>query len=138
MNNAITFDEIERKAERTLGYAFLAKAATGHVGVAYRLVKLSNGLDRLIRVLTPDKIQAFTPEQCEGLTVQLQQLHRLLASVGKSEDFVTLGHVPLLGGCVENLRGRSVDLSDVIDDFVLLGNPGFQRLMSDCNTGVGL
>ena len=138
MSAEITFDEIERKTEQTLGYAFLAKAATNLFWVGYRMIELSTRLDRLVRVLTPDKIQAFTPDQCESLTIQLQQLHRLLASVGESEEIVTLSQVPLLGGCVENLRGRSVDLSDVIDDFVLIGNPGFQRLMSDCSASVGL
>jgi len=138
MSNAITFDEIERKTEKTLGYAFLAKATTNLAVVAYRLIELSNGLDRLVTIVTPEKIQAMTPEQCESLTIQLQQLHRLLVSVGKSDEIVTTCQVPVLGKCVENLRGRSVDLSDVIDDFVLLSNPGFQRLMSDCSTAIGL
>jgi hypothetical protein len=138
MNTSITFDELERRAESTLGYALLAKAARNSFIFLYRATELSVKLDSLVKVLTPEKIQSLTPAQFESLNSQLQQLHRLLYAVGKSEEFQTLRQVPLFGGSIDRLQERAEALSDVIDDLALIGDPSLKRLVSDCVTSIGV
>jgi hypothetical protein len=138
MSTAITFDEIERSADRTLGYALLAKAAQNYFLVLYRTQRLLGALDDLITQLTPEKIQALNAAQSEKVAVQLQTLHGLLWDFGKSEEYQTLAHVPILGRQLNGFQDRAESVSDLIDDVVLISDPSMKRLISDCAASIGL
>jgi hypothetical protein len=138
MSTTITFDEIERSTESTLGHALLAKASTSDFAMFVRLWGVCSGLDILVKMLTPDKIHRMTQEQREALEYRLRELHGLLVCLGKSGDLDSMQRVPFLGSRINTLQERSEDLSDVLDNFTLIGDPGMRRLVSDCATSVGI
>jgi hypothetical protein len=138
MSVSVTFDEIERNTERAMGYAFLAKTTTATIWLLFRLVGLSNQLDTLVRALTADKIQRLTPDQITTLGEQLRMLHRLLRELGTSEEIRSLWQIPFFRSQRDRLQERTEALSDVLDDFALIGDPSVRRLLSDCASSIGL
>jgi hypothetical protein len=135
---AITFDEIERSTEYTLGHAFLAKAAvTGlPLWLWYRLFMLTSGLDIVVRVLTPEFIQRLNSEQAETMSTQLRQLHRLMHQLGTSEPIQKAQTDFFLGPRINRLQDRAEAVSDILDNFVLIHNTRLKRLIEDCATAV--
>jgi hypothetical protein len=137
MTAAITFEDIEQRADRALAYALLAKTASTWAVAVYRGFEIARSLEEFVRLLSPETLHSFTPEQRSDLCQRLQVLHRQLLYVGSREVQAVAG-MPLLGGLFNRIEESSEDIADAIEDLVLDGSPAFQRLISSCASNIGL
>jgi hypothetical protein len=134
--SAITFDQMERQADRTLGITLWAKHAKNVVLGAGLMKVLHSFLLHLVGGLSADKLDALTKEQALELTKKLQELHAQLTTLIEMPGFSQLGSSLLFRSSVCGLEEATEDLADVIEDLVLSGNEEFQSLVSNCTAGL--
>ena len=136
MTTSITFDQMERNADRTLGIALWAKHAK-NMALCAGLMKLLHGfLSNLVGSLSADKLDALTKEQALELTKKLQELHAQLTSLLEMPGFSQLGSRTFFRASVHGLEEATEDLGDIIEDLVLSENEEFRSLVSNCTTGL--
>jgi len=134
----MTFDEIERRTDRTFAYAILVRFASNYIACVIRLREVCGALDQLLGILTPEGLETLTPEQTSWLTARLQEVHRLLAGFSRSPEAESIGRLPILGGLTTRAQDATEDLDDIIADLVLRNNPDFTAMISDCASSIGL
>jgi len=110
--STVTFDEIEQRADRTLAYALLLRLAKDYVLCVYRLTEASRALDRLLGILTAEKLEALTVQQTTWLAERLQAVHKLLAEFSRSSEAETISKLPILANITAKLRESTEDLDD--------------------------
>jgi len=138
---AITYDEIERNADRTFAYALLVRAATRYLTVLYRLTEVAGSMDGLLGDLTPETVEALAAESSEvggRLRSRLQEIHHLLARFSRSEHAEKTSRLPILGHLVARIQESTEDLGDIIDTLALASNPDFKNLVSCCASTLGI
>ncbi len=139
MATAITFGEIERSADRALGYALLARVAKNFVLCIYRLRKVAGPLDELLAELKPDTLEWLAREMSEDgvrLRSRLGELHRVLAEFSRSH--VGMTSLPVIQGLARRVRDRTEDLGDIVETMTLATNADFENLVSCCASSLGL
>lgn len=134
--SAITFDQMERQADRTLGITLWAKHAKNMVLCAGLLKLLHSFLHQLVGGLSADKINALTREQALELTKKLQELHAQLTTLLDMPGFSHLQTSTLFRASVCGLEEQTENLADIIEDLVLSENEEFRSLVSNCATGL--
>jgi hypothetical protein len=138
MSAEFTFDQIESSADRTFAYALLVRTAKPYLLLVYRLKVVTWALDRLLRVLSPNHLEALTVEQTGWLKTRLQELHRALVMFSRSPEAEAATKLPLLRTLVRKCQDQTEDLYDIVEDLVLVSSQDFKNLVSDCATSIGL
>lgn len=133
MSTAVTFEEIERNADRVTGYALLAKAAKNTITIIVRTYEILDALDKLLSVITPDRVEQLSEEQLHWVTSQLQKAHAPLIQIARSPDTEKIISIPVLGGLISRLQSRTEDLADLIQNLTLTGNQEFRQLVDACS-----
>lgn len=127
----MTYGEIERTAERATAYALLAKTATTIVSTSLRTYELVRALELLLRMVTQERVDQLDPSRVDRLTAQLQKVHAPLVDAARSPEAQKLLNIPILGKFVSRVQDLTEDLSDLIENLVLLRDPAFKKLIAN-------
>jgi len=130
--SAITFDQMERQADRTYALVLWTKHASVVGRMAMLLTIVSWALRSLIRSLSSERLESLSSEQAIELTKRLQETHQLLAYLSRMADIHRMSQAPVIGPLLCNLQESTEDLGDVIEDLVLSENEQFRHLVADC------
>ena len=136
MSIAVTYDEIERTAERTTAYALLAKTATTIVSTSLRTYELVRALELLLGMITQERVDQLDPSRVDRLTAQLQKVHAPLVEAARSPEVQKVLNVPILGKFVLRVHDLTEELSDLIENLVLSRDPAFKKLIASCMTDI--
>lgn len=129
---AITFDQIERNADRTLAIVLLAKQAKNYATGLVLFAALHQLLRSLIRSLSNEKMNSLSDEQAKELTATLQQIHAQLVGIIDHDSTCSLKRKSLFKPLIDGIEENTEDLCDIIEDLVLSCNQNFRTIVSDC------
>jgi|SRR5581483_1245128 len=125
------FEQIERRADRTLAVAYGFRHVRNIVLCTAALGIVNSALRRLLdKSLSPDKLEPLTQAQAAELTKKLQQLHAVLLAMLRACGPVLRSHF-LFRKSITGLEASTEDLADIIEDLVLADNPKFRTLLKD-------
>ncbi|MBI3696388.1 MAG: hypothetical protein HY238_16315 [Acidobacteria bacterium] len=137
MTSSVTFEEIERNAERVLGYALLTKTAQG-IAFLWRLAFVSWNLDILIKVLSPSVLENLSDQQADELTDMLREAYVLLVDFCKLPSVMRLSHIPPFRHWIGRLRESTEELGEILDDLTLSSDPNFKELVGRSIKSLGI
>jgi len=133
MSTTLTFDQMERSADRTLAFVLWAKyvknmaIAAGGLAVLDRLVKsLVQGLSH------DDELAGLSDEQATELAKKLQELHSQMDFILRRNIVVQWRSHMLFARSLEGLASSTEDLGDIIEDLLLSCNQEFRTMLVDC------
>lgn len=132
MDTALTFDQLESHAETSLAWVLWAKNAKNMVFLAAMMALVSVIIKRFIASITPERLEPLTPAQADEFKEKLQQIHGSLLILLRMRGCQALKSNLLFRFSVAGLEDRAEDLSDIIEDLILAGNPQFNKLVQDC------
>jgi hypothetical protein len=131
MNTTLTFDEMERSADRTLAVVLWAKHAGNFaVGVVLFAV-LNETLRAFVRSLSSEKLNSLSDGQAKELNGRLQEIHVQLMTVLDHNAICFLKRKKMFGWFITQLEKRAEDLSDIIEDLALSCNSEFRAIIAD-------
>jgi hypothetical protein len=129
--SAITFDQMEREADRTFALALWAKHASLFGQVVMLLTLVSWALRGLVRSLSStDRLNSLTTEHAVELTKRLQETHEVLTQLSRMTDIHRLTERPVVGPLLRSVQDSTEDLGDIIEDLLLSENKEFRRLVA--------
>lgn len=134
--SVMTFDRMERDADRTLAFVLWAKHAKNTVGVVFFFVLVNRALRTLIESLSAEKIDTLDRGQAVELTKSLQELHGQLAPLLNHSAVKELARRSVFRSSISTLEEHTADLDDIIEELVLAENKEFRSLLSDCVSSV--
>jgi hypothetical protein len=134
----VTFDEIERVANRARAYALLAQTSKQVWVATILLWEVSRKVRGFVKFLTPERIEAVPAHRVKEMTANLQELHRLLVASSCSQGASGLTTSPVFGSMIKSLQESTEDLGDIIEDLVLADDPEYQGLVASCAASLGL
>src|SRR5437588_2191472 len=105
----ITFDEMERKSRKTMGWTLLAKATTNAFKATLLMSFAAHHLKGLVDSLTAEELARIPREDAIRLTHDLQELHKLLVSFFRSRNFEQLNNT-FIGPITNRIRESTEDL----------------------------
>jgi hypothetical protein len=132
----LTFDQMERCADRTFALALWAKHARRIVRVTMTLTIVSQATRMLVKGFTPERLEALDSKQAIELTKRLQELHSLLLQLCRSTRLNGLANHPIFGGSIRSLQDSTEDLGEIIEDLVLSENEQFKSLIARAAQGL--
>ncbi|MGA8530918.1 MAG: hypothetical protein WB622_14475 [Acidobacteriaceae bacterium] len=133
MSATITFDEMERSADRTLAVALWARHVRGWISGIVFFAALHAALRGLLRSLSADtRLAALTDSQATELTARLREIHENLSHVLDHHGMRVLRTKPVFSMLISSLEEDTEDLYDIIENLVLAGDKEFRSLISDC------
>jgi len=137
MSTTLTFDQMERSADRTLAVVLWAK----HVKYVTEGVVLFAFLNQLLRSLVrglsaDDKLNSLSEDQIKELTSTLREIHEGLLQVLEHNAMCLLKRKVLFKGSIASIEERAEDLSDIIENLVLSCNSDFRAIVADCVTSI--
>lgn len=118
-----------------MGWTLLAKATTNAFKATLLMSFAAHHLKGLVTSLTAEEIARIPREEAIQLTKDLQELHRLLASFCRSQNFEQLNRT-FIGLIANKIRESTEDLGDIIEDLVLSESEEFKLLISECAQGI--
>lgn len=133
MSTTITFDQMERNADRTLAVALWARHVSGLISCITLFAILHATLRGLLRSLqSGERLATLTDEQAVELAGKLRELHSHLAYVLDHRGMCALRTKRVFSRLIASLEEDTEDLYDVIENLVLSSNREFRSLISDC------
>ena len=129
---AITFDQIECRADRALAFTLWAKHARSFVACVAGTALLNQIMKALIGSLTPEHVNSLSTNQVVELTKKLQELHGLLNQLLTMRGIERARSAPILGSLIRDLDDHAEDLGDIVEDLVLSERPEFRSLLTEC------
>jgi hypothetical protein len=127
--SAITFDQMEREADRTFALALWAKHASVFGKVVMLLTLVSWALRGLVRSLSPDKLNSLATEHALELTKRLQETHEVMTQLSRMTDIHRLSERPVIGPLLRSVQDSTENLGDIIEDLLLSENEEFRGLV---------
>jgi hypothetical protein len=135
--NSLTFNEIETTTNKALAYAILASQAAHAYIAAIRMAReMAKALEELVAALPGQALARLTLEQKKWLTPRLQEIHRYLADLSRSNETALVSRIPILGNWVRRIQDGAEDLGDIIEDLVLADDADFRNLLAACERTV--
>lgn len=134
MGTCITFEHIERDADRTLGVVLLAKTTPSTLYCAFLIRRVAGGLNGFVNDCTPEFIQGLSETQADALKKRLQEIHAKLTLLCSRD----LGSVRFLAGPISRLEKSQEDLGDIIEELALIHDKDFKSLLKDAASSLGL
>jgi hypothetical protein len=133
MSATITFDEMERSADRTLAVALWARHVSGWISGVVLFAAFHATLRGLLRALSGGtKLASLTDAQAADLAVRLREIHEQLSHVLDHRRMRVLRTKPVFPRLISSLEEDTEDLNDIIENLVLAGDREFRSLISDC------
>ena len=129
-NPAITFDEMEREADRTFALALWAKHASLFSQVVMLLTLISWALRGLVRSLSPDRLNSLSTEQAIDLAKRLQETHEVMNQLSRVTDIHRLSERAVIGPLLRSVQDSTENLGDIIEDLLLAENESFRQLVA--------
>ena len=123
---------MERRADRTLGFALWAKHVKNTALCALALAALNQLVISLVNSISADKVEALTDEQRVELKKKLLEVREKLAGLLNMNAMCHLSRSWMFRGSVRGLESSTEDIADIIEDLVLSENKEFRSLLSDC------
>jgi N-acyl-D-aspartate/D-glutamate deacylase len=136
---AITFDQMERTADKTLalaGVAAWAKHARVRIFCSFVLQMVHKSLAHLVEALTPEHLEVLTDEQALDLTKKLQHVHCYLTELLERAESKNLSRSFLFRDTLIGIDELTEDLGDIIEDLVLSNDQEFRSLLGECVDGL--
>ncbi|HUO61439.1 MAG TPA: hypothetical protein VMU24_12275, partial [Candidatus Acidoferrales bacterium] len=128
---AITFDQIERGADRTLGFVLWAKHAKHVALCAMAMGVLNFLLGRLVESLSPEQLEELSEDQAAELIKKLQDVHAQMSELLRHQGLSQLARIPILRTYISQLDEHTADLGDIIEDLLLSNSDDFRFLLSE-------
>lgn len=133
MSTTLTFDQMERNADRTLAVALWARHATGLAASIPWFGVLHTLLRHLLRSLAREgRLSSLSDSQALELAGRLRELHTQLMYLLDHWAMQKLKTKPFFSRLIESLEEDTEDLYDVIENLVLSSNKEFRTLLGDC------
>jgi hypothetical protein len=131
--SAITFDQMEREAERTLAVVLWAKYVK-NMALAAAGMALVDVISRSLvkRFSRGDRLASLSDQQAVDLAKTLQGLHSQLDFMLRMRTVVEWRSKLLFARSLSSLATTTDDLADIIEDLYLSCNPEFRSLLVDC------
>jgi hypothetical protein len=127
----LTFDQIERSADRTLAVVLWAKHAKHiAIGVVWFAV-LNETLRAFVRSLSSERLNSLSDEQAKELNTTLREIHEHLVRLLDHNAMCFLRRQKMFRWFVSQLGQRAEDLSDIIEDLALSCNAEFRAIVAD-------
>jgi hypothetical protein len=137
MHTTLTFDQMERSADRTLAVVLWAKHVKNIAEGTVLFAALHQLLRSLVRSLSKDeKLNALSDEQARELAASLTQLYTHLADMLGHNGLVLMRRNSLFRGSIDGIEKNAEELFDIIQDLKLSCNPDFRAIVAECVTNV--
>jgi len=133
MSATLTFDQMERDADRTLAVVLWAKYVKNMALAAGGMAILDQLVKSLVKSLShSDKLASLSDEQAVDLAKKLQELHSQIVFLLRRNIVVQWRTKMLFSGSLNGLAASADDLSDIFEDLVLSCNPEFRSMLTEC------
>ncbi len=133
MSATLTFDQMERSADRTLAFVLWAKYVKNMVLAAGGLALLDRLLKSFVRDLSHDStLASLSDEQAAEFAKKLQELHSQMDFILQRNTVVQWREHMLFAHSLDGLVSSTEDLGDIIEDLRLSCNPDFRSMIGDC------
>ena len=133
MDATLTFDQMERSADRTLALVLWAKSIKNIALAAGGMVLLDQLTRSLVRGLSQkDKLASLSNDQAADLAKKLQELHSQLDFLLRRKTVVAWRTTFLFAASLESLTESTTDIGDIIEDLILSGNSEFRSMIVGC------
>ena len=133
MSTTLTFDQMERNADRTLAVALWSRHVTGLVACVPWFGILHTTLRWLLRSLARgNHLGSLTDEQVSELAAKLREVHAQLTFLLDHRAMRSLKAKPLFSRFIDSLEEDTEDLYDVIENLVFSNSREFRSLLGDC------
>ncbi len=137
MGTALTFDEMESKADRTLAVVLWAKNVKNMFMAAGWMALLDQTIKGLVQMLSHDnRLAGLSDEQAVELVKKLQELHSQLDFMLRRNTTIQWRTKMLFATSLEGIEGSTEDLADIIEDLILSCNPEFRAVLVECVKGL--
>ena len=130
--STITFDQMERRADRTLAVVLWAKHAKSVAFTALWFSVLNRLVQSLVKSHSSERLNLLSDHQVKELTVRLQEIRENLVNILDHGNLCLMRRNPLLRRRIEELEESIEDLSDVIENLLLSSNSDFRAIVADC------
>ncbi len=129
----VTFDQMERRADRTLAVVLWAKHVKNVAEGAALFKILELVLRSLVHSLSADeKLSSLPDQQAQELMSKLEELHAQLVSVLDHHVTLSLSRKFLFRNSIRNIEENTEDLCDLLENLALSRNSDFRALVADC------
>ena len=135
---AVAINEIERTADEVTAFVLLAKIAGMTPVFYFRLLRVSVALNRLFKIMSPERLGELPQDAAVELRKQLEETHREMAAIARSEETSFLSQYLLFSYPLNRMRTDTETLGDIIEDLILAGSQDFRALVADCASSLNL
>jgi hypothetical protein len=133
MDSSLTFDQMERNADRTLAFVLWAKYVKNMALAAGGIALLDQLTKSLVKSFSHgDRLASLSDEQAVELTKKLQELRSQLDFLLHRKIVVEWRSNMLFARSLSGLAESTEDLSDIIEDLILSCNPEFRAMIGEC------
>ena len=137
MHTTLTFDQMERSADRTLAVVLWAKHAKNIAEGTVLFAALHRLLRSLVRGLSRDeKLNSLSDKEANELAANLTELYDHLASMLDHNGLTLMRRNSLFRGSIDGIERSAEDLCDIIQDLKLSCNQDFRAIVADCVTSL--
>lgn len=131
--STLTFDQMERSADRTLAFALWAKNVKNVALAAMWMKILDLSVKRLVNSFARnEKLAGISDEQAKELAKKLQEIHSQLDFLLHRSTVIQWRSKWLFSASVNGIESSVEDLADIIEDLILSCNPKFRSLLVEC------
>lgn len=133
MHTTLTFDRVERRADRTLAIVLLARRASNMMSLVVWFAVLNSCLKSLLKSLATDKeLGSISDTQAEELNKTLQEIYSMLERILRRKCVIEWQRIPVLGTSIRHAEDHAEDLGDIIEDLAFSGNQDFRSMIAEC------
>ena len=133
MDSTLTFDQMERNADRTLAFVLWAKYVKNMALASGGMALLDQLVKSLVRSLShSDELASLSDEQAAELAKKLRELHSQIDFLLRRNIVVQWRTKMLFARSLNGLAASAEDLSDIVEDLLLSCNPGFRSVITEC------
>jgi hypothetical protein len=134
MHTTLTFDQMERRADRTLAVVLWAKNVKSTVLAAMWMAVLDQAVKALVRSFARngDKVASLSDDQAKEIAKRFQAINSQLDFLLHRGTVMQRRSSFLFSASINGIEGSVEDLADIIEDLILSCNPKFRSLLVEC------
>lgn len=133
MSATLTFDQMERRADRTFAVALWTRHVRSWLGCVVSFAILHYTLRTLLHsVDATGQLTALKEDQASELADKLRGVHAQLMYVLDLPEMADLKKKTIFSSFIGSLEEDTEDLYDVIENLAFSTNREFRSLISDC------